>query len=53
MIIICYGPLQSEVSVEVDLLQERNEAGSESNVCNIPMEVRLVLDSEGSPRIKK
>ena len=53
MLIICYGPLQSEVSVEVDLLQERNEANSESNVCNIPMKVRSISDSEGHLEIKK
>nr|POF25107.1 hypothetical protein CFP56_36870 [Quercus suber] len=44
---------KSEVSVEVDLLQERNEAGSESNVCNIPTKVRSILDNEGHLEIKK
>ena len=53
MLIICYGPLQSEVFVEVDLSQERNEASSKSNVCNIPMKVRSILDSEGHLQIKK
>ena len=53
MLIIFYGPLQSEISVEVDLLQERNEAGSKSNVYNIPMEVRSILDNEGHIEIKK
>ena len=53
MLIICYGPLQSEIFVDIDLLQERKEAGSKSNVHNIPMEVRSILDNEGHIEIKK
>uniref|UniRef100_A0A7N2L5K8 Uncharacterized protein n=2 Tax=Quercus lobata TaxID=97700 RepID=A0A7N2L5K8_QUELO len=43
----------SEIFVDIDLLQERNEADSESNVCNIPMEVRSILDNEGHNEIEK